>query len=242
VFIDKEKCIGCRACHPYCTVGAISSVKWNDRTKSEVNQDECVECGACLRSTICRQSAIFMPELEWPRLVRAQFGNPYIHPKIKDGVPPTPEIKTNDLNGRIPVGVTEVVVEMGRPGVSTSFRDVQKVCSVMAETGIALHPGSAIATIMEDLAAARIREDVLGERALNVMIVGCIDNVRLFHALEAIKRVSKEIDTVFSLSLVNRLAKDNIAQALPIASSAGFSIMPHAKTNVGLGRRIEGEN
>ncbi len=239
--IEKEKCIGCKACHPYCTVGAISTVKWNDKPKSEVNQDECVECGACLRSAICRQSAIFMPDLEWPRLVRAQFGNPYFHPKIKDGVPPPPEIKTNDLTGRIPTGVTEVVVEMGRPGVSTSFVDVQKVCTAMAGAGIALHPGSAIATIMEDVVAAKLRQDVMGERALNVMIVGRIDNSRLHYALEDLKRVSAEIDTVFSLSLVNRLEADRTASALPIASREGFSIRPQSKTNIGLGRRIEGE-
>ena len=28
MLIDKEKCIGCDECHPYCPVGAIAAVEW----------------------------------------------------------------------------------------------------------------------------------------------------------------------------------------------------------------------
>ena len=82
----------------------------------------------------------------------------------------------------------------------------------------------------------------MGERALNVMIHGRIDNTRLRGVLENLKRASGEIDTVFSLSLVNRLEDDRSAPALPIAAQAGFTIRPHVKVNVGLGRRLGGEN
>jgi len=51
--IDKQKCTGCEACHPYCTVGAITTVQWEGESVSEVNEDECVECGICLRSEVC---------------------------------------------------------------------------------------------------------------------------------------------------------------------------------------------
>jgi Pyruvate/2-oxoacid:ferredoxin oxidoreductase delta subunit len=239
--IDQEKCIGCKGCHPYCTVGAIGFVKINGKRKSDVDQEICVECGACLRSGICRQDAIFMPDLVWPRLVRAQFGNPYYHPKMKEGAQAPPELKINDITGRIPRGVTEVVVEMGRPGVSTSFLDVQKVCTAVNLAGVIVHPGSALATIMDDIDTAGLSREVLGERALNVMIHGRIDTSRLKGVLAALKLVAAEIDTVFSLSLANRLEEDLSAAALPIAGEAGFPIRPHAKINVGLGRRVEGE-
>ena len=75
--VNKEKCIGCKTCHPYCTVGAISLIEWEGKKKSETNQSDCVECGACLRSGVCPKDAIVMPELEWPRKLRSHFSNPY---------------------------------------------------------------------------------------------------------------------------------------------------------------------
>ena len=38
--VDKEKCIGCKTCHPYCTVGAITLIEWEGKKKSEVNQSD----------------------------------------------------------------------------------------------------------------------------------------------------------------------------------------------------------
>ena len=94
MLIDKDKCIGCKTCNPYCTVGAISIVKWEGKKKSEINQMDCVECGACLRAEICPKDAIFQPELEYPRSIRAHFANP--HAGHLPGLPsnkPSPEIK-----------------------------------------------------------------------------------------------------------------------------------------------------
>ncbi len=239
--INQEKCIGCRSCHPVCPQGAIYALKVDGKIKSEINQDECVECGACLRSEVCPKNAIFMPELEWPRLARAQFGNPYFHPAPRLGVPFPPEIKVNDINGLIPRGVTEIVVEVGRPGVSTTFFDVQTIAMAMVGAGVKLHPGSSVATIMTDVQTGKIRDDILVERALCVMIHGRVNNSGLKEALLAIKSVAAKIDTVFSLSVVNRLEEDSSAAAVCIAEETGLRVSPHAKVNVGLGRKLEGE-
>lgn len=238
--INKKRCIGCKKCNPYCTVGAISIVHQKGKKKSEVDQSVCVECGACLRSEICPKDAIFLPELKWPRIVRAQFGNPYFgHPAAKKGVPPPPEIKLNDVTGRIKSGITDVVVEMGRPGISTSFADVQTVCMALAEEGVTLEPGGPVAAIMNNLDTGKLKSDVLKERALNVMIHFRVDNHRLSQSLKILKQVADKIDTVFSLSLVNRVEKDGRTPAVPIAAEAGYKIDEHAKANVGLGKRLE---
>jgi NAD-dependent dihydropyrimidine dehydrogenase PreA subunit len=239
--IDQEKCIGCKSCHPVCTQGAINALKVDGKIKSEIDQDECVECGACLRSEVCPKGAIFMPELEWPRLIRAQFGNPYFHPAPRSGAPSPPEIKVNDISGLIPRGVTDIVVEVGRPDVSTTFLDVQTIAIAMVGAGAKLHPGSSVATIMTDVRTGKIKDDVLEEKALCVMIHGRVDNSALKEALLAIKRVAAKIDSVFSLSVVNRLEEDSSAAAVRIAEEAAFHVSPHAKVNIGLGRRLEGE-
>ena len=111
----------------------------------------------------------------------------------------------------------------------------------MAGAGVTLHPGSSVETIMTHVQTGKIRDDVLGERALCVMIHGRVDNSGLKEVLLVIKRVAAKIDTVFSLSVVNRLEEDSGAAAIRIAEEAGFQVSPHAKVNVGLGRRLEGE-
>lgn len=240
--IDLEKCIGCKACHPYCTVGAIRAREGEGKPKSEVDHAQCVECGACLRSEVCPRDALFMPDLAWPRIVRAQFGNPYFgHPQGTHGAPPAPDMKLNDIHGRIGRGSTDVTVEVGRPGLGTSFRDVQTICTALTGAGVAVDPGSPVSAVMEDVEAGRLKEDILGERALNVMIQFRVDNGGLEAALRVLERVSSEVDTVFSLSVVNRLEEDGTAPALSIAQAAGLRARPHTKTNLGLGKRLPEE-
>ena len=143
--VNKEQCIGCKACHPYCSVGAIALVDWQGKKKSEANQSECVECAACLRSGVCPKDAIGMPELEWPRKLRSHFSNPYAgHLPGKKGAPSAAEPKLNELTGRIVEGMTAIVVEVGRPGVSASLRDVQKICMALAREGVEFDPGSGV--------------------------------------------------------------------------------------------------
>jgi NAD-dependent dihydropyrimidine dehydrogenase PreA subunit len=235
--ISKEKCIACKACHPYCSVGAISFVPWEAKKKSEVAQADCVECGACLRSGVCPANAIFMPELEWPRKIRSHFSNPYAGPLpgLKGAAPP-PDPKLNEVTGRIPEGVTVVVVEVGRPGVSASFRDVQEICRALAGAGVTFDPGSGVTGLMADPAAGELREEILNEKGLNVVIHYSIPHQGLLRSLRALKEVSSRINTVFSIGLSNRLEEDGAIPTASIANAAGFTLRPHAKTNTGLGR------
>ena len=62
--IDPDTCIGCEQCIPYCPMGAIHLT---DEEVSEIDRDECVECGVCLRSADCPTDAILETENPWPR-------------------------------------------------------------------------------------------------------------------------------------------------------------------------------
>ena len=240
--IDKEKCIACKKCYPYCTVGAISMVKWDGAKKSEVNQDQCVECGACFRSEVCPNDALFMPELTWPRELRPHFANPLErHWPGKEGTQPPPEIKLNDINGRICKGLSAVAIEVGRPGISTTFLDVQKICRALAGAGVEFDPGGPLTALMEDPRTGKIRKDILGERCLHVFIHFSVDDDSLRESLATLKEVSGQIETVFSVGLSNRVGNEGTIPTLEIIHEMGLKELPQVKTNVGLGRPIGGQ-
>ncbi len=238
--IDKEKCIGCEDCHLYCPMGAIKTVDCEGRSVSEIDQVECVECGCCYkRSGICPVDAIYMPKLEWPRSIREPFSNPHIkHPSTSGQGRGTEEMKTNEVTGRYRFGMVGVAVEMGRPGVGTSFRDLQTVAMAIAQSGVEFESRNPVAELMADSKTGKINEEVLNERVLSAILEFKVKIEKLKEVLITLKEVSAKIDTVFSLDLISRVHPDGSTPVLAIAKEAGFSPRPNAKTNVGLGRPL----
>lgn len=236
--IDQEICIGCELCHPYCPVGAIATREGEGSPTSWIDQAECVECGNCHeRSSICPTDAIYRPALEWPRSLREHFSNPHAkHPSTATQGRGTEEMKTNDVSGRYPLGVAGVAIEMGRPGVGTSLRDVQTVAMALAGAGVAFERENPVATLMADIETGKFKEEVLNEKVLSLILEFKIDNSRLGAILPIIKEVSARIDTVFSLDLINRVNPDTTISVIAVAEQAGFSPRPNTKTNVGLGK------
>ncbi len=238
--IDKEKCIGCEACLPYCPVRAIKMIGEENGPVAQVGQDECVECSVCLKSCVCPTDAIFMPELEWPRLIRASFSNPLsTHRSVNEEGRGTEEMKTNDVTGRFWRGVTGVMVEMGRPGIGATFRELQMVSMALGQLGVEFEVGNPVTALMKDKETGEINEEVLNEKVLSAIIEFRIGNDRLSKALKALKDISTRINTVFSLSVASRVNEDGSIPALSIAREAGFSLTPNTKTNVGLGRPLK---
>ena len=240
--IYKEKCIGCEECQPYCPVGAIITIEWGSESVSEIIQDECVECGVCLRSEVCPTEAIYMPELKWPRSIRAAFSDPVsTHPSTNEQGRGTEEMKTNDVTGRFKRGTAGVAVEMGRPGIGTTFEDLQTVCMTLARVGVQFEPENPVSALMVDKRTGTINEEILEEKVLSAIIEFKIENDRLREALISLKEISSQIDTVFSVGLITRVSEDGGIPTVSIAREAGFVPRPNTKTNVGLGRPLREE-
>ncbi len=238
--IDKEKCIGCEECQPYCPVGAIKTVDWEGREVSEIDQDACVECGCCFkRSSVCPVDAVTMPKLEWPRCLREYFSNPDVkHPSTTGNGRGTEEMKTNDVTGRFRRGEVGVALEFGRPGVGTSFRDMQTAAMALARLGVEFESQNPVAELMADPRTGKFNEAVLNERVLSAILELKIPAEKLREVLAAIRQVSEKIDTVFSLDLISRVEADGTTPPAAVARAAGFPPRPNTKTNVGLGRPL----
>lgn len=233
--IDQELCIGCGQCIPYCPVGAISE---GDET-SDIDFDECVECGSCLRCAGCPTDAIYQQELEYPRTVRSLMSDVLtIAEESKISGRGTEEMKTNEVTGRFKLGDAGVAIEVGRPVVGTRLYDVEKIAMAVARLGVQFEPVNPTTSMMADKNTGKFKEELLNEKVLSAIVEFCVKLEKLPELFEVLKEVAGQIESVFSLDLATRLAPDGSVPTDPYVAKAGVWIARNGKTNIGLGRPL----
>ena len=261
--IDKDKCVGCGNCHAVCTMGAICL---EEDGKSAVNQEECVECSTCYRLLrnegyppwfvravrkvlsalrlgylaevdVCPTGALTPPELEWPRNLRAAFSDVSV-PHAGTGLAGrgTEEIKTNEVTGRIRKGEAGIVVELGRPGIGATFRDVERVAMAMAKLGPFFEPQNPVTQLMTDPQTGKMKDEILGEKVLSAIIEMKVTQEKIPETFRALEAVQKEVDTVISVGISSRCLPDGTAPHEEWVKKLGYRLSPNGKTNLGLGR------
>lgn len=266
MLVNRSNCVGCGNCVAVCPMGAIHV----ENRLAHINQDECVECGACIRFVtsedappwlvratrrllsllhlrydqpldLCPAGALYQPELQWPRILRAEFSDPVtVHPSTGTGGRGTSEIKTNDATNRLPPGRAGVLVEFGRPGVGCRFRDVQKVTSALAPIrDLSFEEKNPVTFLMKDTSAGELDPAILDEKFLSCILETLMPLERLPEVLETIRRVAPELDTVVSLVVNGRCGPNGEIPYEELVKQAGFTMRPNGKTNLGLARRIE---
>jgi NAD-dependent dihydropyrimidine dehydrogenase PreA subunit len=233
--LGESTCIGCGACVRACPTGALAPAP--GRAVSAIDQDECVECGVCGRADVCGADALYMPELEWPRTVRAAFSDPVTVHKTGVAGRGTEEMKTNDVTGRFQRGEFGVGIEMGRPGISARFRDLEKVSMAVAAAGAEFEEENPVTSLMVERETGRIDPEVLDEKVLSAIIEFKIDQEGLERILRVLQEVAPELDTVFSLAVSSMADPDGSVATKEIGEGAGYAPRINGKTNVGLGRR-----
>ena len=231
--IDSDECTGCGQCIPYCPVGAITMVE----EVSEIDFDECTECGNCLRLADCPVDTIFQQELEWPRTVRSIFSDPLTIVEESDiSGRGTEEMKTNEVTGRFEFGFVGVAIEFGRPILGARFYDIEKVAQAVSTLGIEHERENPTTSLISDPSTGTFKEDILQEKVLSAILEFKLELEKLPELFEILKKVSKEIDTVFSLDIATRVNPDGSIPTAPFIETAGLWVAPNGKTNVGLGR------
>ena len=241
MIIHREICVGCGRCQPYCPAGAIV---FND-LKSMVDQEACYECGTYLRSEICPVDAIEeSPDVyDYPRSVRKYFSDP-VTTHVTTGISGrgTEESKTNDVTLRVGPDKVGVGIEVGRPTLGASLRELQKVTQALAAKGIhEIEPHNPVHSLIQDPATGELKPEVLGERVLSAIIEIQVKRDRLREVLRTVKEVAREMESVFCLDVFTVLEPGLKVprDVLDVIESEGFSWRPNAKINMGLGRAWE---
>ncbi|MBW1678263.1 MAG: 4Fe-4S binding protein [Deltaproteobacteria bacterium] len=235
--INQDKCVACLECIDYCPVEAIKE----DPAKGEVfiDEDECVECGCCLKADVCPCEAIWQPELDWRRRLRAEFSDASVpHPLTGVRGRGTEEMKTNDVTARYPRGRVGIAAELGRPGMGTRLRDVEKVIKTVIPFEVDFEKDNPVYALIADLSTGKLKEEVLNEKVLSAIVEFSITPDKVPAVLKALKEVSQEVGTVFSVDMCSLLEPDGTCPAENTARSAGFEIRPNGKNNIGLGRPL----
>lgn len=261
--IDQYLCVACGNCIPVCPMGAIYIDP--ARNRATVNEDQCVECYACFRGMskehlfppmvrairrvakafrfrfdpepdVCPTDAIVPQELTWPRIVRRAFSDPQV-PHESTGIHGrgTAEVKTNDVTNRVKEGEAGFVIEFGRPGIGTRFRDIQKMTQALAACGVEFEKNNPVASLMTDPSRGLIREDILDEKVLSAIVEIKVGLEQVPEILRVIRSVSPELDTVVAVGVSTRCDSEGEEQLADLLRHEGYPAY-RGKTNLGLGR------
>lgn len=235
--IDSGKCMGCLECIDFCPVDCIL----DEGGVARIDEDECVECGVCLRAGVCPSDALFMPEesLRYPRLIRAQFSDPGVsHPSTNQGGRGTEEMKTNDVTGRFRRGEFGMALEFGRPGIGTRLTEIEKVLRVLVTLGVELEENNPVFSLVADPRTGRLKPEVRNERVLSAILEFKIGDEQLEEVVQRLTPVLADVDTVVSWGLATRFAEDGTLPVRSRLAALGVPARPNAKINMGMGRPI----
>ncbi len=238
-----------------------------EQKRARINADECVECFTCYRGMskehlnprlvrairktahffrfrfdpepdICPTDAITPEELSWPRILRRAFSDPQV-PHESTGIHGrgTAEVKTNDVTNRVKEGEAGFVIEFGRPGVGTRFRDIERVTQALAEMGVEFERNNPVTSLMTDRTRGLIRADIHQEKILSaiVEIKTTLELVPLI--LSKVRELSREVDTVVSIGVSTRCGSAGEEPLKKILEQEGYPTY-RGKTNLGLGRAM----
>jgi len=232
--IDAELCVSCGECLLYCPLGAIHM-----EDVAEVDQETCVECGSCKRADVCPVDAFIYEAHSWPRSVREAFSNPLAeHKETRVPGRGTEEMKTNDVRGLYGHGIIGVGVEVGRPGVSCNFRDVQTVTMALAKVGMEFAEGNPVTVLMTDKTTGQMNPELLDERVMSAIVEGTTPIEKLADVIKTAKQAATQIDTVFSLEFIDRPEADRSLPIEKILKEQGVAYYPNGKFNLGLGQPL----
>ena len=240
ICIEESLCTGCQNCIPYCPTSALYQEDGSGKTA--VNPEKCTDCWVCLRNKVCPFEAMHQQEhMDFKSDYRHYMSDPNETTFTGDKGRGTEEIKTNDVTGRVKIGTVGFTIDMGRPGIGARLDDVEKVVMAIVEAGIILEEPkkSPLGAVIKDFKTGEIKEEYKDVFVLSVIVEGTCPIENAANVLRALKAVSTEINTVFSLGVALRnVGHGAYARLMEIISGLDIPLPYRGKVNLGLGRPI----
>ena len=118
------------------------------------------------------------------------------------------------------------------------FRDVEKVAQAMARAGVKFAGENPVTHLMVDKATGKINPEVHNEKVLSAMAEGMIALKDIPGVITELRAVSPEIDTVFSLDLIDGVTPDGSVPAEKVLKELEVPVYINGKNNLGLGRPL----
>lgn len=239
MLIKPGVCIMCTQCEPYCPMNCIKE----GSDSMEIDQNECVECGICLRNANCPVEAFEEPVLAMPRYVRKAFSDPFSkheNTEHKHSGRGTEEIKTNDVTGIVhSLDRVAVAIEMGRPSVGVWFGDVETITKVVSTFDIEYEKNNPVTSYITDKKTGQIDPEILNEKVLSCIVEFGAWTKDLQQILDATKAATGNLRTVCSVCVICRIDENNKTVVEDTIIKNGYDInSASSKTNVGLGRPL----
>lgn len=233
--INPERCVGCIKCVAFCCGNAILQVD----NKCVVDEDKCFECYVCVKSESCPADAFEKVSLKWPRRLRNAFSSvSTVHKETGIEGRGTAEMKTNDVTGHYRLGEIGFTVDVGRPGIGTTFEDVQKIAMAVAKLDVQFEQMNPTTKLMSDSSTGKFRDDIKTERILSCILAFKVEEAKLLSVINTLSQVSKCINTVFSVGCICKCTPDGTVPVKSVLDKAGIFYRPNGKTNIGLGRPL----
>lgn len=239
--IDIETCIACQECLDHCPMGCI----FESDGEVFIDQDECVECSACLKAQVCPTDSLYLPPevKDFPRWLRATFSDPAEQFPVsfstgKQGGRGTEEMKTNDVTGKIRRGDLGMTLEFGRPGTGTRLGEVEKVTSVICPLGVHLDPANPVTVLIEDQDTGLMKPEVKAEKVLSCILEFTFPLSMLEDLIDHVQEALRLVDTVVSWGVITRFDESGQLMFKDRLEDMGLALRPNAKINVGLGRPL----
>ncbi|MBA3029772.1 MAG: 4Fe-4S ferredoxin [Desulfobacteraceae bacterium] len=235
MYIDNELCQKCLDCLPVCPVAAIKA----RNHRIEIDYDECVECGVCRRLRICKEKAIMqVKEIPYPRLLRQVFSDPTKnHPTTGVLGRGTEEMKTNDITNIFTKGYIGFSVELGRPGLGARLSELDKVTRKVTEMGVVFAKDNPVIPLIQDMKTGALLPEILGEKVLSAIAEFLVEEPRALNLIRELTAfLDSELDTVATLSVIERADENGRSVFYEKLKDQGFHPYPNGKVNIGLAK------